>query len=820
MAYVKKLFNENFLYYASYVIKDRAIPDLEDGLKPVQRRIMHSLFEMDDGKFHKVANVVGHCMKYHPHGDASIGSALVVLANKELFIDKQGNFGNILTGDEASAPRYIECKASSFAKEILYNPKTTVYCESYDGRNQEPVHFPAKLPVILLIGAEGIAVGMSTKILPYNPVEVIKAEIACLQGKAFSLLPDFQQGGLMDVSDYQDGNGKVRVRAKFDTSDPKRIVITEIPFGSTTESLIASIEAASRSGQLKIASITDFTTDKIEIEVRLQRGVYTQEVIDALYAFTECEQSISTNCLVIKDYKPVVMTVSEIVRYHAGKLLSILRQELEIERGELLDEIHARTLERIFIEERIYKKIETRRTQETVLKAVKDGLAPFDREIGREVTREDIERLLKIPIRRISLYDIEKAKNELKQVQARLAEVESHLAHLVDYAIDFLKAQAKRLEAAWPRKTQILSFSKVDYKEAARRDIAVRYDSATGYIGTSVSSGEKVLEVSSFDRILIVRRTGLYSIVPVPERLFVDQGLLWVTLAEKETVAATTLTVIYKMLDSGYPYIKRCVIESWIVGKDYSLIPENAQLLLFSTEADFEFTLSYAIKKRMRKASETFRARNFPVKGLKATGVRLAAREVLAVESLGKRVRPSGVIEPELGLDTKVAPEEQGQELSEAGSEDKPVAPESPMKLPKPATAVSGKAKKSRKKPEPKAGAAGKQLKNDASGGAQAGKAPSNNGTQAASKTADKTPKKNAKTAKSADGSGSKPSGTKKKGLKADTAKIDTKQEAKADKEKETSQEGRGKGLFATLARKKAELAGGADSESNKRGEK
>jgi topoisomerase-4 subunit A len=326
VAYVKKIFNDNFLYYASYVIKDRAIPDLEDGLKPVQRRILHSLFEMDDGKFHKVANVIGHCMKYHPHGDQSIGSALVVLANKELFVDKQGNFGNIFTGDEASAGRYIECKASSFAKDVFYNPKITDYADSYDGRNREPLLFPAKLPVILLTGTEGIAVGMSTKILPHNPVEVIKAEIACLQGKKFEVFPDFLTGGSVDLSEYRDGNGKVRVRASLDTSDPKKIVIREIPFSTTTESLIASVENAARSGQLKIASISDYTTDKVEIEIRLQRGVYTQEVIDALYAFTECEQSISVNCLVIKDRKPVVTSGAEIIRHHSAALLGILRR--------------------------------------------------------------------------------------------------------------------------------------------------------------------------------------------------------------------------------------------------------------------------------------------------------------------------------------------------------------------------------------------------------------------------------------------------------------------------------------------------------------
>ncbi len=649
MAYIKKLFSDNFLYYASYVIKDRAIPDLEDGLKPVQRRILHSLFDMDDGKYHKVANVMGHCMKYHPHGDQSIGSALVVLANKELFIDKQGNFGNIFTGDEASAPRYIECRASPLAKEVFYNPKTTEYEDSYDGRNREPVHFPAKLPVILLMGAEGIAVGMSTKILPHNPVEVIKAEIACLQGKKFEVHPDFPTGGIIDLSEYSDGNGKLRVRAKLDTSDPKKIVISEIPYSSTTESLIASVEAASRSGQLKIASISDFTTDKVEIEIRLQRGVYTQEVVDALYAFTECEQSISCNFLVIQGEKPVITTASEVIRYHSGKLLGILRRELEIERGELLDELHARTLERIFIEERVYKKIESQRTQETVNSAVKAGLAPYKAEIGRDVVAQDIERLLKIPIRRISLYDIEKARDEMRKIAERLKEVDFHL---VDYAIDFLKGMAKKLEGAWPRRSKIESFSKVDAREAARRDVALRYDATSGYIGTAVASGDKVLEVSAFDRILIVRRNGMYSVVPVPEKLFVDTGLLWVTIAVKEEVSATVLTSIYKVPDTGCPYIKRCSIEAWILEKDYSLIPDGSQMLMFSTEKDFSFTLTYAPKPRTKKNTEEFKTKGFAVKGLKASGVRLATREVLGVVSAARRTSPTGVIEPDLSLES------------------------------------------------------------------------------------------------------------------------------------------------------------------------
>ncbi len=648
MAYLKKLFNDNFLYYASYVIKDRAIPDLEDGLKPVQRRILHSLFEMDDGKFHKVANAIGHCMKYHPHGDQSIGSALVVLANKELFIDKQGNFGNIFTGDEASAARYIECRASAFAKEVFYNPKTTAYVDSYDGRNKEPRHFPAKLPVVLLMGAEGIAVGMSTKILPHNPVEVIKAEIACLQGKKFEVYPDFPTGGSMDLSDYREGNGKVLVRAKLDISDPKKIVIREIPYSSTTESLIASIEAASRSGQLKIASISDFTTDKVEIEIRLQRGVYTQEVIDALYAFTECEQSISCNCLVIHDQKPEITTPAEIVRHHADKLLAVLKKELEIIRDELLDELHARTLERIFIEERVYKRIENKKTQETVNLAVLEGLEPFAKEIGRAVTPEDIERLLKIPIRRISLYDIEKAKDEMRRLGDRLKEIEAHLRGLVAYAVDFLKGMAKKLESSWPRRTAIQSFSKIDVKEAARRDVALRYDEQSGYLGMAVSSGEKLLEVSAFDRILVVRHSGMYSVVPVPEKLFVDQGLQWVAVANKEEISSTPLTIIYRAAGTGFPYIKRSSIETWIIGKDYSLIPEGAQMLLFSTEKDFEFTLSYAKKPRTKKNEETFKTKNYMRKGMKSAGQRLATREVLEAVSSARRVKPTGPNEPEL----------------------------------------------------------------------------------------------------------------------------------------------------------------------------
>ncbi len=636
MAYVKKLFNDNFLYYASYVIKDRAIPELEDGLKPVQRRILHTLFEADDGKFHKVANIVGSCMKYHPHGDASIGDALVVLANKDLFIDKQGNYGNILTGDEASAARYIECRASAFAKDVFYNPKITEYVESYDGRNKEPVVFPAKIPVIAITGGEGIAVGMSTKILPHNPVEVLAAEIACLRGESFKLYPDFPTGGIVDAGEYQDGLGRVRVRSTLDTSDPKRIVIRDLPFGVTTESLIESVEAAAKAGRLKIASISDFTTDKVEIEVKLARGVYSRETVDALYAFTQCEQSISCNFLVIKDGQPCLMTVTEVIRHHAKRLLAILKKELELQVKELLDELHARTLERIFIEERVYKAIETKKTQGAVDKAVLDGLAPFADEIKREVTAEDVERLLRIPIRRISLYDIEKARADMERIKAALKDARHHLAHLTEYGIAFLEGLRKRLGPAWERKTRVASFDRVDAKEVARRDIALRYDPKTGYLGTNVSGGEYRFDVSPYDKILVIRRSGIYSVVPVPERLFVDTELLYCGIADKDELADTVFTFVYADPKNGSPYIKRCKIEAWIMNRDYQLGKEGGSLLYFTNEPKKAIVLRYAPKPRFKINEERFRIESFPVKGLKALGVRMSTRQALSAAPEGE----------------------------------------------------------------------------------------------------------------------------------------------------------------------------------------
>jgi topoisomerase-4 subunit A len=637
MAYVKNLFDRNFLEYASYVIKDRAIPDLEDGLKPVQRRILHSLFEKDDGKFHKVANIVGHCMQYHPHGDASIGSALVVLANKEYFIDKQGNFGNIFTGDEASAPRYIECRITPLAKDIFYNPKLTPMTDSYDGRNREPLLYPAKIPVVLVIGAEGIAVGMSTKILPHNIIEVLEAEKACLSGKSFQIFPDFPTGGLVDVSDYRDGNGKVLVRARLDTSDPKRIVIRELPFGSTTESLINSVETAAKAGRIKIQSINDFTTEHVEIEVKLARGVYSEETVNALFAFTECEQSISVNLLIINDNLPVVTTVTAIIKGHAKQLVKVLTRELELEKKELADKLHLRTLERIFVEERIYKGIEKMKTADGVTKAVTDGFKPFLKEVGpRGVSPEDVEHLLRIPIRRISLYDINKARAEMAEIQERIKEINRHLKNITAYALSFLDGIIAKIKAnadlgRGARKTEVIKFEKVGVKEVAKKDLELRYDRETGYLGTAVS-GEIAAEVSPFDRILTLRNNGNWSVTDLPEKVFIGTNAWWISVADKELLTATVFTVIYKDAENGHPFIKRCVIEGWIMNKDYSLVPDGAVVLHIDTRQKFIFTFNYAPKPRLKVLTENFKAQNYAIRGLKAGGIRLSSKEVKKIE--------------------------------------------------------------------------------------------------------------------------------------------------------------------------------------------
>ena len=635
MAFVKNLFDKNFIEYASYVIRDRAIPDLEDGLKPVQRRIMHTLFKIDDGRFHKVAGVVGECMKYHPHGDASIGGALVILANKGIFIDRQGNFGNQFTGDPASAPRYIECRVHPMAKEFLYNPDITEYVPSYDGRNTEPVVFRAKIPVALVIGAEGIAVGMSTKILPYNIKEVLEAEIKCLKGEKFEIYPDVPTGGLIDVSNYNDGNGKIITRAKFDMSDEKKIVITELPVDTTSAALLDSIENAYKAGKIKISSIDDFTTDHCQIEIKLPRGVYAKDVEKALYAFTDCEKSIACQMLVIKDNMPVAMTATEIIKYYAKKLTGIIKDELEFERAKLTEELHARTLERIFIEERIYKKIEQMKTAEGVNKAVKDGFVPFKKELVREVTDEDVETLLRIPIRRISLFDINKNKDQVTAINDRLKVIAKKLKNLTACAIEYLDGMISKFKPEeLERHTQVTTFSAVEAKAVVKRDIPLRYDDK-GYLGTGISGGTELLRVTPFDRIFFVRKSGIYTVCDVPQKLFVDSGMWYCNYADKDIISKVVFTIIYRDNKTKMCYIKKCSVPSWIMNRDYMFAPADTEVLHIDTRKNFKFTLNYTKKPRVTKLQEVFKSGDYLEKGLKAQGVRISNKEVdsVSVES-------------------------------------------------------------------------------------------------------------------------------------------------------------------------------------------
>jgi len=624
VAYVRTVFDHNFLEYASYVIRDRAIPHLDDGLKPVQRRILHSLFEMDDGKLHKVANVVGHCMRYHPHGDASIYSALVVLANKELLIDKQGNFGNILTGDEASAARYIECRAHPMAKDILYNPELTTFEESYDGRNKEPVTFPAKVPLLLLHGAEGIAVGMSTKVLPHNFIEVVRAVQAQIENKPFVLYPDSQTGGFLDAGDYEDGNGRVRVRALLDTSDPKRIVIRELPLGTTTETLIASIDAAAKRGKVKVAAINDFTTEKVEIELALPRGIYAKDVEESLYAFTDCEASISCNLLVIQDNRPRQMTVTEVIQYHAKRLVDILRGELSLKRDHLKEQIHARTLERIFIEERIYKRIEEERTQEGIFKTVREGFKPFLKEIPDPITDEDIERLLRIPIRRISRYDIERAQDELRKLGEELAEIEKTLKNVPKYAVGYLDGVLERYGAGRERRAKLISFEKTDVRDAATRGLKLRYDGE--YLGYGIETGDELFAVSEYDRIVVIKEDGVFYASDVPEKEYVG-NILACVLADKEKLSGVHFSLVYRNAE-GDTYLKRFTIEGFILKKSYDLVPSGGKVLSFSTRKKGTVRLDYVKKPRMRVTTEEFPLEDYRVSNYRAKGYKLSGKAV------------------------------------------------------------------------------------------------------------------------------------------------------------------------------------------------
>jgi len=634
MAYADTLFEDYYLKYASYFIKDRAIPDIDDGLKPVQRRILHTLFEMDDGKFHKVANVVGQTMRYHPHGDQSIFGSLVNLSNKDMFIEKQGNFGSLLTGDPASAARYIECRLTPLAKEVLHDPEITEYADSYDGRNKEPLAFPAKIPVLLAMGAEGIASSMATRILPHNLIELMEAQTACLKNESFEILPDFPTGGLVDVSEYNDGNGRVIIRAQLDVTDPKRIIIRQVPFGSTTESLITSIETAAKKNKLKISGISDFTAEEVEIEIRLARGVHSEETVDALFAFTDCESSISTNVLVIRAGHPCILPVSDVLRYNTQRLIDILEAELKIERDQLHQKLRGKTLEQLFIKERIYKRIEEIREQNLIHEAIRSGFEPFRSKV-KDLSTDDIDTLLKVPIRRISLYDISRANEEMKNIRKRLGEIKNHLGNLSAYAITLLEGLIERYRDAYPRRTNITSFKQVEAREAAQRNLALKYDRNTGYLGYDLGSGDTLFDVSPYDRVLVIRKSGVYALHDEIERLFVDKGMLYCGFVNPELV----FNIIYRD-KNYYPYVKRCKLDKFILNRVYELVSEDCRILQLTTGPDLLATVTYKPTPRMRVFEEVFDLTNFQIRGNRAKGIRLASKAIKSVK-LARRVEQS-----------------------------------------------------------------------------------------------------------------------------------------------------------------------------------
>jgi topoisomerase IV subunit A len=618
--------DRGFLDYASYVIRDRAIPNLADGLKPVQRRILWALHEKDDGRFIKVANVVGHTMQYHPHGDASIGDALVVLANKRYLIEGQGNFGNIFTGDPAAASRYIECRLTELARTEVFNDSITDFIPSYDGRNKEPVTLPCKLPLNLMLGAEGIAVGLSARILPHNFPELLEAQIAILKKQPFKCLPDFATGGLMDARDYQDGKGSVKVRAKIKTKDESTVVIKEIPPTTTTDSLIASIEDAVQKGKLKVKSINDFTSENVEIEIKCPAGVDAEKLVDALYAFTDCEVSIASRIVVIKESRPVELTVSEILRENTEQLVAILKRELELREKNLLDELHYRTLERIFIEERIYKLIEKCKTNEAVFASVYEGFKPFKKELVREMIDADVEKLLQVRIRRISLFDISKHREEMEKTKAELAETLKNLKGLTKYVIGHLDALLEKYGPQFPRlTTKSARHEEVDMKAVAFKSFKVSYDRASGYVGYKVSGEEFKLECTKFDKILLVFKDGTYKVNELPEKLFVGPELFYCGLPDREKVFTCAYT------DRNASYLKRFTFGGTILNKAYSCIPDKSRILFFAPETPKELFIRYKPAPHQKISQQTCDPNQVEVKSPKTRGRQISIKDISSV---------------------------------------------------------------------------------------------------------------------------------------------------------------------------------------------
>lgn len=588
---VTGMYKDWFLDYASYVILERAVPAIEDGFKPVQRRIMHALKELDDGRYNKVANVVGHTMQYHPHGDASIADAMVQIGQKDLLIDTQGNWGNILTGDSAAASRYIEARLSKFALDVVYSPKITEWQLSYDGRKKEPVNLPVKFPLLLAQGAEGIAVGLSTKILPHNFNELIDASIKHLKGQRFKLFPDFPTAGIIDVTNYNEGmrGGKIRVRAKISTFDKNTLVINEIPFGTNTSSLIDSILKANDKGKIKIKKIEDNTAAEVEILVHLPSGISPDKTIDALYAFTSCESSISPLGCIIEDNKPLFIGVREMLIRSTDYTVELLKAELEIQLGELEEQWHFASLERIFIENRIYRDIEEEETWEGVIAAIDKGLKPHTKNLKRAVTEDDIVRLTEIRIKRISKFDLEKAQQLIDSLDERIAQTKYHLAHLVDYAIDYFKELKKKYGKGRERKSEIKIFDDIEATKVVIRNTKLYVNREEGFIGTSLRKDEYVTDCSDIDDIIVFTQKGEMMVTKVDSKTFVGKNIVHVGVFKKKD-NRTTYNMIYKDGRGGPSYIKRFNVTGVTRDKMYQLAggKASADVLYFTANPNGE----------------------------------------------------------------------------------------------------------------------------------------------------------------------------------------------------------------------------------------
>ncbi|MDA0773244.1 MAG: DNA gyrase/topoisomerase IV subunit A [Bacteroidetes bacterium] len=588
---VTGMYQDWFLDYASYVILERAIPSIVDGLKPVQRRILHAMKELDDGRYNKVANIVGHTMQYHPHGDASISDAMVQIGQKELLIDMQGNWGNIYTGDRAAASRYIEARLSKFALEVVYSPKVTEWQLSYDGRKKEPVHLPVKFPLLLAQGAEGIAVGLSTKILPHNFIELLKAAVQYLKGKSFKLYPDFQTGGIMDIQNYNDGQrgGRVRVRAKISQLDKSTLVITEIPYGTNTSSLIDSILKANDKGKIKIKRIEDNTAAEVEILIHLPSGTSPDKMIDALYAFTACESSISTIGCVINEDKPQFIGVSDMLKISTDNTVQLLKNELEVQLEELEDQWHFASLERIFIENRIYRDIEEETTWEGVLSAIDQGLKPHIGILKRPIVEEDLVRLTEIRIKRISKFDIDKADQKIKALEGDIAEVKNNLKHLIEYAIRYFEHLAKTYGQDKGRKTEIRVFDDVDAKKVVVRNQKLYVNRAEGFIGTGLRKDQYVCDCSDIDDIIVFTQAGTMQVVRVDSKVFIGKDIIYAAVFKNKD-KRTIYNMIYRDGKGGPSYIKRFAVTGITRDKPYDLTngSPGSEVLYFSANPNGE----------------------------------------------------------------------------------------------------------------------------------------------------------------------------------------------------------------------------------------